>query len=86
MIYVWDCVRRTEIFNATRWYEDLKSVKKFEKTSGRNVLSYGVNCDVNCDAYVNNMNLYNIEFISLLCSKVTISCKMIAAQAFHYKS
>ena len=53
-------------------------MKQFEKTSGRNVLFHGVNCDVNCDAYVNNMNLYNIGFISLLCSKVTISCKMLA--------
>jgi len=36
-------------------------------------LSTDENCDVIRDAYVNNMNLYNIAFISQLCSKLAVS-------------
>ena len=43
------------------------------RTPEENVLPTDDNCDVIRDAYVNNMNLYNIAFISQLCSKVAVS-------------
>jgi len=41
-----------QIDDIQTWY-----LWKIEKTTDGNVLSYDVNCDVNCEAYVNNMNL-----------------------------
>jgi len=41
-----------QIDDIQTWY-----LWQIEKTSDGYVLSYDVNCDVNCEAYVNNMNL-----------------------------